>query len=752
MHIPISKRPNKNKILAIVMGLTMLATLLFPVAAIAAVSQPEAAARVSFTFDDGLASTLSQAAPALAAHGLKGTAYITTGCIGMTTTPNACPADGDVPYLSWEELTQLQNTYGWEIGGHSVTHPQLATDNLTDAQLAQEVAGSRQALVDHGFDPVSFATPYGDYDNRALAEIAKSYASHRGFWDVDNNLWPFNDYLINNVQVQEGVTVAQVKAKIDDAIANKRWIVLTFHDIRPNPSANPEDYQYATNKLNEIAAYVKSKQDANQLKNVNVKDGLVTSTTNLLTNGGFQNGLAGGWSTNNATSVVADSANHGSYPNSTNSVSMTATTSNISLFSPQVAVDSTKTYMLKSFVNVTQRTGGELGYYIDEYNAAGDWISGRWIKAQTNLFVGTENFTYTPSSANVKKASLQVYVTANSGIHAYVDTFQWFPLQEPETPPTQTNVLPNSNFDAGIGTGWSTDNGTAWRPDNTNQGSPANPVNSVKATAGTTTAHLFAPKVDVQDAVNYTIKAFLRILTLQSGEIGFYVDEYDAAGNWISGQYLGGQRGVGTGDLSFSYVPTSANVKKAGLQIILVGNSGISAYVDNVEWLVPTGTPPTPPDPTPVVTTVFEDNFATGFSKGWANDSPTDITTDNANNGASDEQQNSVKLTANATKNVHLFAPKVDVSSAKTYTINAFLNIVAFLTGEVAFYVDEYDVNGNWVSGKYLTGIRAAGTHNVNLSYTPSSANVTKASLQVIVTSNSGITAYLDSIKWTTTQ
>ena len=71
---------------------------------------------------------------------------------------------------------------------------------------------------------------------------------------------------------------------------------------------------------------------------------------------------------------------------------------------------------------------------------------------------------------------------------------------------------------------------------------------------------------------------------MSSGEVGFYIDEYDAAGNWISGQYKGGARSLGAGDISFSYTPTSANVAKSSLQIILVGNSGITGYVDDVRW------------------------------------------------------------------------------------------------------------------------------------------------------------------------
>lgn len=772
MKVPTFYKP--KRILAL-SGIGMLfGTLLLPLQATAAVTQPTTKANVSFTFDDGLASALTAAAPTLAAHGLTGTDYIITGCTGMTTVPNTCAADTGMPYMSWDQIASLQNTYGWEIGGHTVSHPQLATDNLTDAQLLHQIADNKADLLAHGYTAPDFASPYGDYDNRALAMVSKYYQSHRGFWDIDNNVWPYaNDYVVNNMQVQAGVTVAQVEARIDAAIANKQWLVLTFHEIRANANTNPTNYQYKTADLDAIAAYVQSKKTAGTLTSTNIKDGLVTSTKNAFLNGGFDSALsATGWHTDNATAVTRDTANNGSYvagstTGPTNSIKLTTTaTQGSHLFSPLVPVDSTKQYMIKNFLNLTSRTSGEMGYYIDEYDAAGNWVSGQWKKAETTPFVKEENIAYTPSSSAVKQASLQIYADANSGIVAYLDNFQMFALDDstvvptpptdPVDPGTGTNAMPNGNFDAGVGTGWTSNNSSAFVADATNNGATENPVNSIKLTAPTTgNASLFAPKMDVESNTSYTIKAFLKLLTLTSGELGFYVDEYDTAGNWISGKYITGQRSTMTGEVTMNYVPSSANVKKAGLQIILVGNSGITGFLDNVQWIVPGGSTPPDPDPTPVdptppaTTTVMNETFATGMPAGWTADS-TFITADANNNGATDEAAHSIKMVSESTKNIHLFAPSVAVTSTKTYAISSYLNITNYVSGEVAYYIDEYDAAGNWVSGKYVTGIRAAGSQTVTFNYVPTSANVAKASLQVIVTANSGITAYIDSISITT--
>jgi len=761
MHITEAFKNLGRRLIASSLVGVMLTGIILPVQAAAVVSQPNATPRISFTFDDGLASAYTAAAPTLAKYGLTGTNYVISGCVGMTTVPNTCHADTNRAYMSWTQVTALQNTYGWEIGAHTATHPYLASSDagdgqpnvLTPAQVDSELSQSKATFASHGINVTDFASPYGDYNNTVLASVAKYYASHRGFADQNNNVWAYNDYLINDYQVQAGVTVAQVKAKIDAAITGNNWLVLTFHEIRSNPSTDPNEYMYSTSDLDQIAAYVKAKQDAGALRAVNINKGLVTSDINFLANSTFDSGIASGWTTDTPANVTKDTANNGSYPSATNSIKLVGGATPVHLFTPNVNVDAAKTYLLKNFLNVKTRTSGEVGFYMDEYDASGNWISGQWKKAEPSTFVEEIAFTYKPTSTNVKQARLQVYVTANSGITAYVDNFQWFALDGsgPTTttpPPSNTvNIMPNSTFDNGIADGWRTDNASAFAVDSNNNGSPANPAKSIKMTAQAGNAHLFSPQVAVTSTVTYTIKPYVKVASIVSGEVGFYIDEYDANGAWLSGKYFSGPRTVSAGDVTYNYQPTSVNVKKASLQVILPANSGINGYFDNAQWLAPSGTTTPPPAPTPV--TVFEDSFATGFSKGWTTDSATTITADASGNGGSDQPTNSVKFVATAA-NTHLFSPKVAVTSGKTYTLSQFLKVTALSSGEVGFYVDEYDANGNWVSGKYLSGVRAAGSQTLNLTYTPSSANVAKASLQVIITGNSGITGYYDSVKWTT--
>lgn len=573
-------------------GVSVLAPTLSPLQASAAVSNPAPTAKISFTFDDGLNSSLTIAQPTLAKYGLTGTNYVITSCVGMVTKNNTCHANTDAKYMTWAQIAQLQAA-GWEIGSHTMTHPYLASSDaedgqpnvLTPAQVDAELSGSKTALASHGINATAFASPYGDYNGATLAQIAKYYTSHRGFADQNTNTWAYNDYLLNNMQVQTGVTVAQVKARIDTAIANKQWLVLTMHDIKATASRSADDYEYSTANLDAIAAYVKTKQTAGLLQATNVSKGLVntTSDTNLMPNSGFDTGIASGWHTDAPGTITADSANNGSLPDSSKAIKFASGATTGHLFAPTLSVNPNTTYMFKNFLNVKTNVGGEVSFYVDEYDANGNWISGQYKAAERSTFTENVNFAYKPSTLAVAKAALQVSVTGGAGITGYLDNSQFFALTT-ATAPVQTNLLTNGTFDNGL-TSWTSDDSTNITADGASHGSPNNIVNSAKIVANPTkNTHLFSSKVAVDSVKQYQLLAYLNIVSKTGGEVAFYVDEYDANGNWISGQYKFGVSALGAQNQSFLYNPSNSNVKSASLQVIIVGNSGINAYFDDARW------------------------------------------------------------------------------------------------------------------------------------------------------------------------
>ena len=121
------------------------------------VSQTRAAGQtvVTIGFDDGNADQYTARA-ILSAHNMHGTFFVNTGVVGDST------------HLSWTQLSDLYAD-GNEIAGHTLTHTNLK--KLKTAALRQQVCSDRVNLFNHGFQPVSFAYPFGSYDSAAVQTV-----------------------------------------------------------------------------------------------------------------------------------------------------------------------------------------------------------------------------------------------------------------------------------------------------------------------------------------------------------------------------------------------------------------------------------------------------------------------------------------------------------------------------------------------------------------------------------------------------
>jgi peptidoglycan/xylan/chitin deacetylase (PgdA/CDA1 family)/N-acetyl-beta-hexosaminidase len=218
---------------------------------------------VSLTFDDGWDSQQT-AATMLAAHGLKGTFYVNSSNIGQAG------------YLTWTQLTTF-NGAGNEIGGHTLTHPDLTT--LTSTQAQHEICDDRTAIQGHGFVVPDFAYPYGAYDGNTgsgtldVSSIVKNcgYASGRGAFGLHNitatndtrayatSILPPNLYkilipcCINYASFSGSTpTAAALESYVQHAQAeaspNPGWVIFFFHRIcdacggdSPAPSISPTE-------------------------------------------------------------------------------------------------------------------------------------------------------------------------------------------------------------------------------------------------------------------------------------------------------------------------------------------------------------------------------------------------------------------------------------------------------------------------------------------------------------------------------
>ena len=179
--------------------------------------------KVTLTFDDGFDNVFTEAKRIMDEYGFPGVAYVNTGTIGTSGK------------LTLEELQKMQQL-GWDISSHGKDHTDLVTGGLTSAQVRDQMVGDKQWLLKHGFykGAQHFATPYGSYNDAVLAEIKRTYVTHRTVKErstIVETYPPANPYELPIRTVLNTNTVEDIQGWIDLVSVNRGWLILMFHRI-----------------------------------------------------------------------------------------------------------------------------------------------------------------------------------------------------------------------------------------------------------------------------------------------------------------------------------------------------------------------------------------------------------------------------------------------------------------------------------------------------------------------------------------
>ncbi|MDQ0031488.1 S-layer homology domain-containing protein [Arthrobacter bambusae] len=188
---------------------------------------------VSLTFDDGNADQLTAEAT-MKNLGLVGTFFITTGWVDQPS------------YLTSANLQQIAAD-GNEIGGHTVTHPDLVS--LTSAESTRQICNGRVALMNMGFKVTSFAYPFASEDPATEALVKGcGFNSARGLGDAASKdpasatlpaadtIPPANAYDTKAPdEVDSTWTLQDLQNQVTHAqTTGGGWVQLTFHHIATN--------------------------------------------------------------------------------------------------------------------------------------------------------------------------------------------------------------------------------------------------------------------------------------------------------------------------------------------------------------------------------------------------------------------------------------------------------------------------------------------------------------------------------------
>ena len=130
-------------------------------------SRPLPKRPVCVTFDDGYVNVADFAAPILAGHGWPATVFVPTAYVGGNNAWDEASGYPLLPIMDWPRLKALQDV-GWELAGHTRTHPRLET--LDDVAARREIEDGRADLVSHLDSPArTFCYPFGSFNERTPA-------------------------------------------------------------------------------------------------------------------------------------------------------------------------------------------------------------------------------------------------------------------------------------------------------------------------------------------------------------------------------------------------------------------------------------------------------------------------------------------------------------------------------------------------------------------------------------------------------
>lgn len=250
----------KSRIVAILVAVLAGALILT-----AKTSNASAKGIVTFTFDDGESSQYNVAYPILRQYNFPATAYITTDWIGI---PNP-------KFMNWNQVKALQDEGNWEIGNHTANHDELWRKKFSKRYIRRDLERSQNILVAHGIvRPVSFAPPYGKWNNRLMKIVRQwGFTSSRRAWVKksplnDPHSRKFNRWAFEAVGLARPRTFEDVQRYINWAAENDEWLVFVIHGVSETPRGN----ETSATELRKIAQYVSDLENKGEINVLTVKD------------------------------------------------------------------------------------------------------------------------------------------------------------------------------------------------------------------------------------------------------------------------------------------------------------------------------------------------------------------------------------------------------------------------------------------------------------------------------------------------
>jgi hypothetical protein len=181
---------------------------------------------IVLAFDDGYPSWITVIAPEIRKVGGTATGFVNNQRIGSGI-------------LSYDDLRDLQNKYGWEIGTHTYHHfhaPEYVRQKGMTAWLKDELGASLEGLASKGLKAQSLAFPFNDSDPALEKEAMKKVTSFRRQKDfpITSSITKDGSYPAASFELASYVPMELMFQWIDFARQQDRTIFLFGHKVLPD--------------------------------------------------------------------------------------------------------------------------------------------------------------------------------------------------------------------------------------------------------------------------------------------------------------------------------------------------------------------------------------------------------------------------------------------------------------------------------------------------------------------------------------
>lgn len=206
---------------------------------------------VTITYDDGRANNFDIALPYHQKYNLPAT-------FAIIARRAITPSYWKRHMQPWQIVRALD--LGMEIASHGYYHSEKFTE-LGDDKLDYELVQSKETLSGFckEYDVSAICIPFSASNQRVIKEAEKHYKIIRVHGKKLNDIYS-EDKVVHSYGLKNDTAIEEVKLWVDEAIEQKKWLVLMLHGVVDQPKAEGK-YDITDTMLDSILGYLKAKED-----------------------------------------------------------------------------------------------------------------------------------------------------------------------------------------------------------------------------------------------------------------------------------------------------------------------------------------------------------------------------------------------------------------------------------------------------------------------------------------------------------